>query len=476
MVSGVGDDASAHRIQGGDRAAFLDGVVASTLEPVAGGLAVLFLAVAAVQRFLMAPPFPGVMAPYSVATSAVFGAIYAGIRSRGVPPPWAHAAGTVFVLLVLVGTILPFALVQDPLQTTDLVLLALGTGVVFVSRRWYALNLAILVAVFGGFVAANPSYGRWPNLGVAVMSASVLGYVVLRHRVRILTSLHELRVRDARRQGELEDRMARIERLRERAERERDRAKRYASQVEESNQDLERFAETVSRHLQAPVSRARQQLGSSPSRRDDAVVEALQELQGMEATLEALLDYAGISTWETDLAGVDLEDVVARAWRQAAAEVGLEAERLEMGSLPEVVGDEDLLVRLFRELLENALRHGEPPVVVEAREADGAVRVAVEDQGPGVDPDDRDRIFRLLASGDGTRRPGVGLAICRRAAERVGGHVAYEPGPEAGARFLVTLRPVGRIGAPAADGGRRDPSGAPDRGNVQAVGRDEARA
>lgn len=425
-----------------DREAFLEDVVASTLEPVIGGLAVLFLAIAVVQRFAMEPPFPDVMAPYSVAVGLLLGALYAWVRARGIPPRWAHAAGTGLVLLVLTGSVVPFALVQDPLQTTDLVLLAMGAGAVFVSRRWYLLNLALLVALFGAFVAANPGYARWPNLGVAVMSGAVVGYVVLCHRANLLESLHGLRVQEAQHNRQLEDRMDRIHELRQQAERGRDRVRRYAGQLESTNEDLHRFARTLSRHLQGPVQRARRTLADAGD--DGAPAEARRELEDLEATLEALQEYAGLATHERDLEPLDLGEAVADAWRQAAGRHGADPGDLEAGDLPEVVADPELLERLLGELFENALLHGEPPVTVTAHRDGGAVRVAVEDRGPGVDPDHRDRIFHLLESGTGDR-PGMGLAMSRRAAERLGGDVALDPDAAGGARFLVTLRGVYRI-------------------------------
>lgn len=449
MSSSAGAEGTDDPLQTLDRDAFMGRVVASTLEPVVGGLALLFLAIAGIQRFAMAPPFPTVMAPYSVGMSLLFGALYGAIRVRGIPPPWAHVAGTGIVLLVLTGTVLPFALVRDPLQTTDLVLLAMGTGAVFLSRRWFLLNLAVVVAVFGAFVALTPGYARWPNLGVAVMSGGVLGYVVLCHRARILTSLQDLRAQEADQRQELEDRMARIEELRQEAERERDRAERYAVQLEDTNEDLHRFARTLSRHLQAPVRRARRRLDGDDGDGEPArPEEALGELRDLDDTLEALRDYAGLAEQESDLSPLELQEVVVAAWRETAADLGLDPDPLRVGELPEVVGDRDLLARLFRELFGNALRHGEAPISVTASREGGAVRVVVEDRGPGLDPDQADEVFRLLEGEDG--RPGMGLALARRAAERLGGDVAADPSADGG-RFVVTLQAVDRIRSPAVD-------------------------
>jgi signal transduction histidine kinase len=468
----AGDDTD--RIQSLDREDFRDGVVASTLEPVAGGLALLFGAIAVVQRFAMAPPFPTIMAPYSVTMSVVFAAVYAGIRRWGVPDRRAHAVGTAFVLVVLTGTVLPFALIQDPLQATDLVLVAVGAGAVFVSRRWYLANLAVVAAVFGAFVAANPGYARWPNLGVAVMSGSVLGYVVLSHRSNLLDTVHDLRAQDAQQREALERRMDRIEALREQAERERDRARRYADQLEATNEDLNRFARTVSQELADPVREARRRLASAAGGGGGAggpvngvLDDALGGLASLEETVSSLQTYAEVAAHDRDLEPVDLGSILAEAWRRAARRRDAEPSPPELGEMPAVVGDPDLLVRLFAELLDNALRHGEAPVCLSTRDDGGAVLVIVEDSGSGIAPDRTEEIFGLLTSGDDVDRPGMGLALVRRIAERIGGDVALDPDPDGGARFVVTLQGLGRIGSGAE---ARETGTGRRAGGVRAVG------
>mgnify|MGYP001815080779 CR=1 FL=1 len=122
---------------------------------------------------------------------------------------------------------------------------------------------------------------------------------------------------------------------------------------------------------------------------------------------------------------------------------------------PILVCDRTRLYQLFSNLIGNAIRHmdrdegGRIEVSVES-EADG-FRIVVADNGPGIAPDDRKRIFGAFQTGEprsaarGTRDPtppkssGLGLAIVYRIVEMHGGRVHVESEPGLGARFVVWL-------------------------------------
>jgi len=115
-------------------------------------------------------------------------------------------------------------------------------------------------------------------------------------------------------------------------------------------------------------------------------------------------------------------------------------ELLGLGELPLVSGDAGQLRQVFVNLIENAVQAASPAgrVWVRGDLADGLVRVAVEDSGPGVDDDPRRRLFEpLITTKD--RGIGLGLALVKRIVERHGGEVGYEHRPGGGARFLLRL-------------------------------------
>jgi signal transduction histidine kinase len=108
-------------------------------------------------------------------------------------------------------------------------------------------------------------------------------------------------------------------------------------------------------------------------------------------------------------------------------------------------GDPDAVARVVRILLDNALRYGPrgAPVSVEAHSSAGEARITVADQGAGIPREERDRIFERFHRG-GTAASsggfGLGLAIGRELARRMGGELEVDGDGSDGTRFALTLR------------------------------------
>lgn len=108
-----------------------------------------------------------------------------------------------------------------------------------------------------------------------------------------------------------------------------------------------------------------------------------------------------------------------------------------------VRGDPRLLRRMIRNLLENARRHGEPPVTVSVAPVAGGAELRVCDNGPGVAEAERESVFRPFHRFAGARDgagAGLGLALVRQIARRHGGEARYLAGGPTGSCFAVSLR------------------------------------
>jgi signal transduction histidine kinase len=115
------------------------------------------------------------------------------------------------------------------------------------------------------------------------------------------------------------------------------------------------------------------------------------------------------------------------------------------GQLPVVLGNEALLTQCFSNLLSNAAKFiapGKTPQIhVSGESAGSAVRIWIHDNGIGIPKEARARIFGMFERAHlGYEGTGIGLAIVRKAVERMGGSVGVDSEPGKGSRFWVELR------------------------------------
>jgi signal transduction histidine kinase len=107
------------------------------------------------------------------------------------------------------------------------------------------------------------------------------------------------------------------------------------------------------------------------------------------------------------------------------------------------LADPPRLRQILEHLVENAVKYAPPGtrIRIDWRMAEGMVRIGVEDEGPGIPPEWRERIFEPYARRDThtARGSGIGLYAAKRLAESMGGHLWCEPAPDQGARFVIAL-------------------------------------
>ena len=114
------------------------------------------------------------------------------------------------------------------------------------------------------------------------------------------------------------------------------------------------------------------------------------------------------------------------------------------GAIASAAGDADRIQQVLVNLLDNAIKYGDPPVRVRVEDANGSVRVSVTDAGPGIAPSEQERIFEKFyrADPEHTHAPGgtgLGLYISRELARRMSGTLDVRSEPGAGATFVFEL-------------------------------------
>jgi signal transduction histidine kinase len=166
-----------------------------------------------------------------------------------------------------------------------------------------------------------------------------------------------------------------------------------------------------------------------------------------DVLITELLGYIRRSQGEMPLAPTDLDDVVTTACAGLAAEIARTRAQVTVERpLGTVLAHAPTLVEVVTRLLSNAVRFvapSVPPAVrLTATETAGRVRLTVEDNGIGIAPAHRERIFRLfdrLHTGAEYPGMGVGLAVVQLTVRRMGGRVAVDAAPGGGSRFWIEL-------------------------------------
>lgn len=229
-----------------------------------------------------------------------------------------------------------------------------------------------------------------------------------------------------------------------------------STELLEANTQLEAFTNSVSHDLRSPlqtiqgfaeilIKSPQEELGSEGLRYAQRIVLAA---GAMAKTMEDLLEYSRLRRVELEVVPVSLRAVVQEAEAQVEADVRRSQGHITVaGQLPTVMGHQAILVQVVANLLANALKFVAPgtmpEVRIRAQGREGWVRLWVEDNGIGIAPADRERIFRpfeRLISGEYYAGSGIGLAIVKTAIARLGGQVGVESELERGSRFWLELR------------------------------------
>jgi PAS domain S-box-containing protein len=226
------------------------------------------------------------------------------------------------------------------------------------------------------------------------------------------------------------------------------------SELRETIGELEAFSYSVSHDMRAPL-RAMQGFASLLLKKNETLLDApsvdqLRRINAsanrMDALINDVLTYSRLLRSEITLAPVNLDDLVRQVidafphLQENDAQIDIE------GHLPEVLAHEAGLTQCISNLLSNAVKFVAPGVTarvrVRAEEIDGEVCLWIEDNGIGIDPQNHERIWNIFTRVERDRDytgTGIGLAIVRKAVERMNGKVGLESTLGDGSRFWLRL-------------------------------------
>jgi PAS domain S-box-containing protein len=228
---------------------------------------------------------------------------------------------------------------------------------------------------------------------------------------------------------------------------------RKATELERSNSELEQFAYVASHDLQEPLrmvsSYTQLVLRRYGERLDGDAKEFMAYVVDgaarMKQLIEDLLAYSRVGTRGKEFKPVPVETAVRRAINNLRTAIEESGASITYDALPTVEADDVQLAQLFQNLMGNALKFRSasvPRIHILAKELESEWEFGVKDNGIGIEPQYFDRIFmvfqQLHTKGEfpGT---GIGLAICKKVAERHGGRIWVSSTLGEGSTFHFTL-------------------------------------
>jgi two-component system, sensor histidine kinase and response regulator len=232
---------------------------------------------------------------------------------------------------------------------------------------------------------------------------------------------------------------------------------RTSQSLSEKVADLENVNRTLSHDLRAPLRSihafsevlADNLKGKLEPESEDALGRILRASARMGRMLDDLFGLLRVSAADGVLSEIEAETVLAEVLESLRTDLQQSGAEVTHGSLPRVLAHPTLLAQIFQNLLANAIKYAggkAPRVHIDAEPSEnGGVRFCVRDHGVGIEPAARDRVFALFSRVGDTSAvagAGVGLALCKRAVEKLGGKIWVESTYGEGSSFCFTVKGV----------------------------------
>jgi PAS domain S-box-containing protein len=225
-------------------------------------------------------------------------------------------------------------------------------------------------------------------------------------------------------------------------------------ELKRSNDELQQFAYVSSHDLQEPLRMvssytqllAKRYKGRLDSDADEFIAFAVDGCDRMQGLIQDLLVYSRAGSNGKALREISGENALKLALTNLRTTVEQSGAVITHDALPAIKTDEAQLTQIFQNLVGNAIKYRRaesPQVHVSASKNGGNEWIfSVRDNGLGIDPQYFDRIFILfqrLHGRDEFEGTGIGLAICKKILERLGGRIWVESQPEKGSTFYFAL-------------------------------------
>ena len=237
-------------------------------------------------------------------------------------------------------------------------------------------------------------------------------------------------------------------------EKQKEEIKGHNAKLEHINKNLEKFAYQTSHDIKAPLKNINSFIGlmsKSVEKHNDPKLNQYvniieQNSKGLHNLVEEILAFAKMEVGKIQKSNVNLQEVIQEVKTNLHLLLDSKSARIETGLLSNIYANHSLMIILFQNLIENGLKYNESknPVIkiTQKYTEDKKIRIAIEDNGIGISPEYKEKIFEMfvrLDTGNKFTGTGIGLSTCKNIAQQLDGDLTFEANPTGGTRFILTF-------------------------------------
>ncbi len=224
--------------------------------------------------------------------------------------------------------------------------------------------------------------------------------------------------------------------------------------LQQSNEELERFAYICSHDMQEPV-RMMNSYGEIIARKYNDVLDEkgkkyltfiVDNAQRLQKMILDILSFSRVGREELKTESIDCNRVAKEVIAEFEPVILKTQARIESGSLPVLITSDTLVRALLHNLIGNALKFQDgaktPHIKIQAQQNDGEWQFSIQDNGIGINPDFRDKVFAIfqrIHRKEEYPGTGIGLSTCKKLVELYGGKIWFDSVPGEGSSFFFTL-------------------------------------
>ncbi len=227
--------------------------------------------------------------------------------------------------------------------------------------------------------------------------------------------------------------------------------KNLISQLKSSNTDLENFAGIISHDMQQPLNSILGFISLIEKKENNLSDKSIEYFRiitdsahRLKSQIKTLLRYSRLANQRPVLRTLDLKYVIEDVQVNLSELIESTGAEIISDTLPNITGNNDLLVQLFQNIISNAIKFNEnkPKIEIYSTEENDQIQIFIKDNGIGIDEKYKEKIFNIFERGSSTNDTegsGIGLALCKKIMEHHQGNISFSSNDKEGTIFCLSF-------------------------------------